>query len=120
MRSRGLILALLVLVACGEDHERADASVATDAARGSDARASTCDDALGSSCEGSSACDGELECQNGRCVVARAGCGGFAGAPCDGELECVYFESTDFGVCVTTAERGCLCERAPSSFSGCE
>ncbi|UJR83911.1 Hypothetical protein I5071_59820 [Sandaracinus amylolyticus] len=109
---------MLVLVACSEEHERADASV--DAARGSDASTTECDEMLGAACEDPSACGGELQCESGRCMVGRAGCGGFAGALCEGALECLYFTSADYGACVTSAERECLCARARASFSGCE
>jgi hypothetical protein len=84
-----------------------------------DAGPTSCDDQpIGVACTGS--CTAGYECQDGRCVPpsSRAGCGGFAGADCEDAAfpHCLYFDSSDYGPCLSAAERACACEH-PDLFA---
>jgi hypothetical protein len=74
---------------------------------------------IGLTCtEGS--CGSGFLCELGVCVPSdRRGCGGFAGWTCDDApyTECLYFDGSDYGVCLTVAELVCACEVARSAFN---
>lgn len=82
-----------------------------------------CDERFGAFCEDTGTCPAGFECDIGRCgPQARPECGGFAGWTCPRTpgspfTECLYYTGADFGVCVTPAERDCLCRTAPENVA---
>lgn len=58
-------------------------------------------------------CRGGFVCVEGRCMPeeGRATCGGIAGVMCTTRAfpECTYFPGADFGPCLSTVERACVC-----------
>jgi hypothetical protein len=76
---------------------------------------------LGSECTDS--CSRGYECVDGACMppASRPGCGGFAGATCDTRAfpHCVYYESSDYGPCLSEEEFACACSSAIASRFAC-
>ncbi len=79
---------------------------------------------LGEMCTSGGTCDGSecLEAQN-ICVPSAAfECGGFAGATCPGgRPECLYPVGASGGVCMTAAQRACVCSTSDgrTAFPAC-
>lgn len=96
-----------------------DSGAATDAATPADLGASPCDGLVfGSACR--DACAGGYECVDGVCLPgrSRAICGGFAGAMCTTRAfpNCLYYESSDYGPCLSEEERACACAELGDRF----
>ena len=81
---------------------------------------------VGRSCSAARPCPGLLDCYSpdgdgeGVCSSPRPGCGGFAGTLCTTGLFCATLTGTDIGMCVTEAERVCICATSPAAIAGCE
>jgi hypothetical protein len=117
MRWTPCLLPLLLVAAaaaCGDDAPgdggRTDAAPV-------DVDVSSCG-TIGTSC--SAGCTGNLECVDGRCLPVRGDCGGFAGAECqDASLLCTYPTGSSGGICMSAAEKACVCAIAPMAVSDC-
>jgi hypothetical protein len=78
---------------------------------------------VGEGCSGSCR-DEALTCHEGGtgsfCAPTREGCAGFSGARCrDPDHLCVNPSGSSGGVCLTAAERDCVCLRSPDAIEGC-
>jgi hypothetical protein len=79
--------------------------------------------AVGTTC--STSCPEGLYCYlsgaGGVCAPMRDGCGGFAGAMCMDPSApiCMYLTGADYGLCVSPAERDCICAGAPATVVDC-
>lgn len=93
----------------GPDASSADAGRTGEPDAGSP---SVCVDDLGAPCDERTPCSSMLECQAGRCgPPGRPMCGGFTGIECPAPYAtpCIWYESSDFGPCLTAQERACAC-----------
>src|SRR5690606_23921562 len=96
-----------------------DAGAHTDAGMLPDAGGSACDPRFSKECVNDSPFAPGFQCAMNLCMPdGREECGGFAGSTCPGhpdsaEAICLFYTGTDFGLCVTTAERDCLCAEYP-------
>jgi hypothetical protein len=67
-------------------------------------------------------CSGDLECLSNQsaCAPVRGQCGGFAGAECQADgVVCTYPTGDSGGICMTPAEKACVCALAPGALSDC-
>lgn len=96
-----------------------DAAAPGDAGPPPDLGPSPCDGlTFGSPC--TARCPSGYECVDGACLPGsmRPGCGGFAGAMCTTRAfpNCLYFDSSDYGPCLSEEELTCACEAFSDRF----